>query len=202
METTLGEFLKTSFDRFLASRGYSEKVKGKMREAVSDFSDALERGIVLAHFATKNHGVIISRRELCKTLAEIGIDPAFVEKHIDTLIKIEAINFKDISVITQRKFMMECQDLMSQWYEQSKGNVKPFYKEVRHDYFDTDNNCWVIDAWRTPGDNEQGVAPIEVYLNGSLKIREKNAFGFAICDLTIIEAIEETLEQIKLNNKG
>ncbi len=91
---------------------------------------------------------------------------------------------------------------MYKWYRESKGESNPFYSEVRHDYFDTDKKCWVIDCWRTKNLGEDGVAPIEVYLDGSLKIRDENAFDFAICDFKVIEAIEETLKQIELNKKG
>lgn len=86
---------------------------------------------------------------------------------------------------------------MQHWFEQSKGNTKPFYKEVRHDYHDDEAGCWTIDAWCTDDDNEEGVAPIEVYDDGHLAIRDKTSWGFAICELNIIEAIEETLKEIE-----
>lgn len=145
---------------------------------------------------------VVTRNELIEHLVIKGIDRDFVNKHIDTLLKIEAINFTDITMVTQRKFLLDCTDLMSRWYEQSKDNPNPFYKEVRHDYFDDYSKCWTIDAWRTPDDDEDGVAPIEVYLDGSLKIRDETAFGFAICELNIIEAIEEVLNEIQSENKG
>lgn len=62
--------------------------------------------------------------------------------------------------------------------------------------------CWTIDAWRTPDDDEEGVAPIEVYLDGSLKIRDGKAFYTAILDFGIIQAVEEVLNEIQSENKG
>lgn len=174
----------------------------KFVESKQDATDENLDNVVTQVFNNVVFASVITRNELIETLVIKGIDREFVNKHIDTLLKIEAINFKDITVVPQHRFLKDCIDLMDKWFFQSKDNPCPFYKEVRHDYFDTDSECWVIDAWRTDDDDEEGVAPIEVYLDGSLKIRDENAFGFAICELNIIEAIEETIKQIQSENKG
>jgi hypothetical protein len=185
---TIFDFLKTKINPFLKRNPHISK------ETITDFISKVSDDIVYAS--------IVTRKELIETLVIKGIDRKFVNKHLDTLLKIEAVNFKDITVVPQQRFVKDCIDLMDKWFFQSKDNPDPFYKEVRHDYFDTDSECWVIDCWRTDDDDEEGVAPIEVYLDGSLKIRDENAFGFAICELNIIEAIEEVLKQIKSENKG
>ena len=91
---------------------------------------------------------------------------------------------------------------MSKWYRESKGERTPFYSEVRNNYFDTDKKCLVIDCWRSKNLDEEGVSPIEVYLDGALKIRDENSFETAICDFNVIHSIEETLKQIQSENKG
>ena len=144
----------------------------------------------------------VTRNELIEHLVIKGIDREFVNKHIDTMLKIEAVNFTDITMVTQRKFLLDCTDLMERWYAQSKDNPNPFYTEVRHDYHNDEEGYWTIDAWRTPDMDEDGVAPIEVYDDGHLQIRDEIAWGFAICELNIIEAIEETLKEIELDKKG
>ena len=146
--------------------------------------------------------MVVTKKELVATLVENGIDKKFINKHLDTLLKIEGLHFIGTSLCNARRFINDCVDLMYKWYKESQGERNPFYTEVRHDYFDTDSKCWVIDCWRTDNDDEEGVAPIEVYLDGSFKIRDETAFGFAICDFCVIEAIEETLKQIKSENKG
>lgn len=178
----------------LALKNFVESKKDATDENLDNFVTQVFNDVVFAS--------VITRNELIETLVIKGIDREFVNKHLDTLLKIEAVNFKDITTLTQRKFLLDCIDLMEKWFAQSKDNPCPFYKEVRHDYFDTGSECWVIDAWRTDDDDEEGVAPIEVYLDGSLKVRDETAFGFAICELNIIEAIEEVLNQIQSENKG
>lgn len=174
----------------------------KFVESKQDATDENLDNFVTQVFNNVAYASVITRNELIENIVIKGVDREFVNKHIDTLLKIEAVHFNDITTATERKFLLDCIDLMERWYEQSKDNPCPFYKEVRHDYFDTDSECWVIDAWRTDDDDEEGVAPIEVYLDGSLKIRDENAFGFAICELNIIEAIEEVLNEIQSENKG
>ena len=191
--TTLFDFLKTKVNPFLKANPHVSK------ETLTDFISKVSDDIVYAHIVTKYNTEVITRKELVATLVENGIDKKFIKKHLDTLLKIEAhfVTFRPA-----RRFVNDCADLMYKWYKESKGEGNPFYSEVRHDYFDTDKKCWVIDCWRTKNDDEEGVAPIEVYLDGYLKIRDENHFDFAICDFKVIEAIEETLKQIKSENKG
>ncbi len=186
--TTIFDFLKTKINPFLKRNPHISK------ETITDFISKVSDDIVYAP--------IVTRKELIEHLVSKGIDRKFVNKHIDTLLKIEAVNFTDITMVTQRKFLLDCTDLMERWYEQSKDNPNPFYKEIRHDYHNDEDGYWTIDAWRTPDDDEDGVAPIEVYDDGHLQIRDEIAWGFAICELNIIEAIEETLKQIELDKKG
>lgn len=171
-------------------------------ESKQDATDENLDNVVTQVFNNVVFASVITRNELIETLVIKGIDREFVNKHIDTLLKIEAVHFNDITTLTQRKFLLDCTDLMERWYEQSKGNPNPFYTEVRHDYHNDEEGYWTIDAWRTPDDDEEGVAPIEVYDDGHLAIRDENAFGFAICELNIIEAIEEVLNEIQSENKG
>lgn len=178
----------------MALKGFVESKQEATEENLDNFVTKL--------FSNVAFSSVVTRNELIETLVIKGIDREFVNKHIDTLLKIEAINFTDITTLTQRKFILDCTDLMSRWFAQSKDNTCPFYTEVRHDYHDDDAGCWTIDAWRTPDDDEDGVAPIEVYDDGHLAIRDETAFGFAICELNIIEAIEEVLNEIELDKKG
>ena len=192
--TTLFDFLKKKVNPFLKTNTHVSK------ETITDFISKVADDIVYAHIVTKYNTEVITRKELVETLVENGIDKKFIKKHLDTLLKIEAIHF--VSHLTARRLLNDCADLMYKWYRESKGEGNPFYSEVRHDYFDTDKKCWVIDCWRTKNLDEDGVAPIEVYLDGSIKIRDENHFDFAICDFKVIEAIEATLKQIKSENKG
>lgn len=189
-------FLKTKINPFLKANSHISK------ETITDFIEKVSDDIVFAHIVTKYNTEVITRKELVATLVENGIDKKFVNKHFETLLKLEALHFIGTHLCQARRFVNDCVDLMSHWYHESKGEKNPFYSEVRHDYFDTDSKCWVIDCWRTKNDDEEGVAPIEIYLDGSFKIRDEKAFEFAICDFSVIEAIEETLKQIKLDNKG
>ena len=178
----------------LALKNFVESKKDATDENLDNFVTQVFNNVVFSSVVTRN--------ELIETLVIKGIDREFVNKHLDTLLKIEAVNFKDITTLTQRKFLLDCIDLMEKWYAQSKSNPNPFYTEVRHDYHNDEEGYWTIDAWRTPDDDEEGVAPIEVYDDGHLQIRDENAFGFAICELNIIEAIEEVLNEIKSEKKG
>jgi len=191
---TFFDFLKTKVNPFLKTTPQVSK------ETITDFISKVSDDIVYASIVAKYNTVVITKKDLVAHLVEHGIDKKFIKKHLETLLKIEAIHF--VSQLTARRFINDCVDLMSKWFNESKGEGHPFYSEVRHDYFDTDKKCWVIDCWRTQNLDEDGVAPIEVYLDGSLKIRDENAFDFAICDFKVIEAIEETLKQIELNKKG
>lgn len=193
---TLFDFLKTKINPFLRTNPHVS------RETITDFIDKCFGDIVYASIVTKYNTVVVTKKELVATLVENGIDKKFINKHLDTLLKIEGLHFIGTSLCNARRFINDCVDLMYKWYKESQGERNPFYTEVRHDYFDTDSKCWVIDCWRTDNDDEEGVAPIEVYLDGSFKIRDETAFGFAICDFCVIEAIEETLKQIKSENKG
>jgi hypothetical protein len=192
--TTLFDFLKTKVNPFLKANPQVSK------ETITDFISKVADDIVYASVVTKYNMEVVTKKELVATIVENGIDKKFIKKHLDTLLKIEAI--KLVSTLTARRLLNDCADLMYKWYRESKGESNPFYSEVRHDYFDTDKKCWVIDCWRTKNLDEDGVAPIEVYLDGSLKIRDENHFDFAICDFCVIEAIEATLKQIKSENKG
>lgn len=175
-------------------------LKLALKKFVESKQDATEENLdnfVTQVFNNVAYSSVLTRNELIETLVIKGIDREFVNKHLDTLLKIEAVNFKYITGVPQHRFLMDCIDLMQKWFAQSKSNPCPFYTEVRHDYHDDEAGCWTIDAWRTPDDDEDGVAPIEVYDDGHLQIRDETAWGFAICELNIIEAIEETLKQIK-----
>jgi len=193
--TTLFDFLKTKVNPFLKANPQVSK------ETITDFISKVADDIVYASVVTKYNTEVITRKELVATLVENGIDKKFIKKHFDTLLKIEALNFKGTPNCPARRFVNDCVDLMSRWFKESKGEGHPFYKVVRHNYYSEFNKCWVIDCWRTDKDGE-AVAPIDIYLDGSLKIRDENAFDFAICDFKVIEAIEETLKQIKSENKG
>lgn len=192
--TTFFDFLKTKVNPFLKTNPQISK------ETITDFISKVSDDIVYAHIVTKYNTEIITKKELVDTLVANGIDKKFINKHLETLLKIEAIHL--VSLCPARRFVNDCVDLMSKWFHGSKGEKNQFYSEVRHDYFDTDKKCWTIDCWRTKNLDEDGVAPIEVYLDGSLKIRDENAFDFAICDFCVIEAIEKTLKKIKSDKKG
>lgn len=191
---TFFDFLKTKVNPFLKTNPQVSK------ETITDFISKVSDDIVYASIVAKYNTVVITKKDLVAHLVEHGIDKKFIKKHLETLLKIEAIHF--VSQLTARRFINDCVDLMSKWFNESKGEGHPFYSEVRHNYFDTDKKCWVIDCWRTQNLDEDGVAPIEVYLDGSLKIRDENAFDFAICDFKVIQAIEATLKQIELDKKG
>jgi len=193
---TFFDFLKTKVNPFLKTTPQVSK------ETITDFISKVSDDIVYASIVAKYNTVVITKKDLVAHLVEHGIDKKFIKKHFDTLLKIEAIHFKETPNCPTRRFINDCVDLMSKWFNESKGEGHPFYSEVRHDYFDTDKKCWVIDCWRTQNLDEDGVAPIEVYLDGSLKIRDENAFDFAICDFKVIQAIEATLKQIELDKKG
>lgn len=192
--TTLFDFLKKKVNPFLKTNPHISK------ETITDFISKVSDDIVYASVVTKYNMVVVTKKELVDTLVANGIDKKFIKKHLETLLKIEGLRY--IFLCPARRFINDCVDLMSKWFHESKGEKNSFYSEVRHDYFDTDKKCWTIDCWRTKNLDEDGVAPIEVYLDGSLKIRDENAFDFAICDFCVIEAIEETLKQIKSDNKG
>ena len=187
--TEIVKFFKAKVPTFIKSFGYKSKFDEAEKTLIRDFIDHVADDIV--------YSAIITKKELAVILNANGIDPKFVKAHLDTLIRIEKANFTNISVVPEQRFIKDCIDLMQKWFAQSKSNPCPFYCEVRHDYHDDEAGCWTIDAWRTPDDDEEGVAPIEVYDDGHLAIRDENAWGFAICELNIIEAIEETLKQIK-----
>lgn len=172
----------------LALKKFVESKQEATEENLNNFVTNLFDNVV--------YSSVIIRAELIETLVIKGIDREFVNKHLDTLIRIEQANLTNLSVVSEHRFLMDCIDLMQHWFEQSKGNSKPFYSEVRHDYHNDEEGYWTIDAWCTDDDNEDGVAPIEVYDDGHLAIRDENAWGFAICELNIIEAIEETLNDI------
>lgn len=194
--TTLFDFLKKKGNTFLKTNHHIST------ETITDFISKVADDIVYASVVTKYKTEVITRKELVKTLVENGIDKKFVNKHLEPLLKLEALHFKGTPNCPARRFINDCANLMYKWYKESKGDRTPFYSEVRHDYFDTDKKCWVIDCWRTDNYNEEGVAPLEVYLDGSFKIRDENCFDVAICDFCVIEAIEATLKQIKSENKG
>lgn len=193
---TFFDFLKTKINPFLKTNPQVS------RETITDFIEKGFDDIVYASIVTKYNTAVITKKELVAHLVENGIDKKFIKKHFDTLLKLEALHFIETPNCPARRFINDCVDLMYKWYKESKGDGNPFYTEVRHDYFDTESQCWVIDCWRTDNDDEEGVAPIEVYLDGSFKIRDENAFGFAICDFCVIEAIEATLKEIELDKKG
>ena len=143
---------------------------------------------------------IVTIDDIKESCIQRGVDADFINAHIDTLLKLESLSIRNDT--SKRSFIEGCADCMHSWYKQSKGERDPFYAEIKHDYFDDYNQCWTIDAWRTLDDDEEGVAPIEVYLDGSLKIRDGKAFYSAILDFGIIQAIEETIKEIQSENKG
>lgn len=187
--TEIVKFFKSKVPTFVKSFGYKPKLEDGEQALIRRFIDHVADDIV--------YSAIITKKELAEILVTNGIDRKFVNAHLDTLVRIEKANFTDISRVPEHRFIQDCIDLMQKWFAQSKSNPNPFYTEVRHDYHDDEAGCWTIDAWRTPDDDEDGVAPIEVYDDGHLQIRDENAWGFAICELNIIEAIEETLKQTK-----
>ena len=187
--TEIVKFFKSKVPTFVKSFGYKSKFEEGEKTLIRDFIDHVADDVV--------YSAIVTKKELAVILNANGIDRKFVNAHLDTLIRIEKANFTDISKVPEHRFIKDCIDLMQHWFEQSKSNPNPFYTEVRHDYHNDEEGYWTIDAWRTPDDDEEGVAPIEVYDDGHLQIRDENAWGFAICELNIIEAIEETLKQIK-----
>ena len=193
---TLFDFLKSKITPFLKTNPQVS------RETITEFIDKSFGDIVYASVVAKYNTVVITKKELVAKLVENGIDKKFIKKYFDILLRLEALHFIGTPLSGSRRFVNDCVDLMYKWYKESQGERNPFYTEVRHDYFDTYNKCWVIDCWRTDNDDEEGVAPIEVYLDGSFKIRDENAFGFAICDFSVIKAIEATLKVIELDKKG
>jgi hypothetical protein len=66
---------------------------------------------------------VVTRNELIEHLVIKGIDREFVTSISTTLLKIEAVNYTDITMVTQRKFILDCEDLMTRWYDQSKDNL-------------------------------------------------------------------------------
>lgn len=66
------------------------------------------------------------------------------------------------------------------------------FKEVRNDFYDEDKGCYVIDAWRTDNDNEEGIVVAEVYRDKVVYTKESYK------DLPeVIEVVNEVME----NNK-
>jgi hypothetical protein len=169
--------------------GYNSKLEEGEKTLINGFIDHVADDIVYSEIVTK--------KELAETLILKGIDREFVNKHLDTLIKLEDLYFTIETYVNSTKYVNYCENTIRTWYRQHKGKLNRTYTEIKHDYFDDYNGCWTIDAWRNPDDDEDGVAPIEVYLDGSLKIRDENAFYDAMLDFGIIEAIEETLKEIK-----
>ena len=193
--TTLFDFLKKKVNPFLKTNPHVSK------DTLTDFISKVSDDIVYAHIVTKYNTEVVTRKELVATLVDIGIDRKFINKHLETLLKIEALQFHGNPICQAKRFVNYCADLMSKWYRESKGERTPFYSEVRNNYFDTDKKCRVIDCWRSKNLDEECVSPIEVYLDGALKIRDENTFETAICNFCVIEAIEETLKQIQ-SDKG
>ena len=185
--TTLFDFLKKKVNTFIKANPNISK------ETITDFISKVSDDIVYAHIVTKYNMEVVTRKELVATLVDIGIDRKFINKHLETLLKIEALQFHGNPICQANRFVNYCADIMSKWYRESKGERTPFY---------TDKKCRVIDCWRSKNLDEEGVSPIEVYLDGSIKIRDENAFGTAICDFKVMQAIEETLKQIQSDNKG
>lgn len=194
--TTLFDFLKKKVNPFLKTTTNVSK------ETITDFISKVSDDIVYAHIVTKYNMEVVTRKELVATLVDIGIDRKFINTHLETLLKIEALQFHGNPICQAKRFVNYCADLMSKWYRESKGERTPFYSEVRNNYFDTDKKCWVIDCWRSKNLDEEGVSPIEVYLDGALKIRDENTFETAIFNFCVIEAIEEVLNEIQSENKG
>ena len=186
--TEIVKFFKSKVPTFIKSVGYKSKLEEGEKTLIRDFIDHVADDIVYSAIITKN--------ELAEILVANGIDRKFVNAHLETLVKIEKANFTNISVVPEQRFIRDCIDLMEHWFEQSKSNPNPFYAEVKHEYHNDEDGYWTIDAWRTLDDDEEGVAPIEVYDDGHLQIRDETAWGFAICELNIIEAIEATLKDI------
>lgn len=178
----------------LALKKFAESKQEATEENLDNFVTEL--------FSKVAYSSVVTRNELIETLVTKGIDRDFVNKHIDTLIKLEDLYFTLENNVNANKYVQDCVDTMKTWYLQHNGEQGRTYSEIRHDYFDDCNKCWTIDAWRTPYDDETGVSPIEVYLDGSLKLRDENAFYTAMLDFGIVEAIEETIKEIQSENKG
>lgn len=192
--TKIVNFFKSKVPAFMKTFGYKSKLEEGEKALINGFIDNVADDIVYSEIVTK--------KELAETLILKGIDREFVNKHLDTLIKLEDLYFTIETYVNSTKYVNYCENTIRTWYRQHKGKLNRTYTEIKHDYFDDYNGCWTIDAWRTPDDDEDGVAPIEVYLDGSLKIRDENAFYDAMLDFGIIEAIEEVLNQIQSENKG
>ena len=103
---------------------------------------------------------VVTRNELIEHLVIKGIDREFVNKHIDTLLKLEDLYFTIEKNVNANRYVQDCVDTMNTWYLQYTGERNRTYTEIKHDYFDDYSKCWTIDAWRTPDDDEEGVAPI------------------------------------------
>ena len=183
-------FFKSKVPAFIKSFGYKSKLEEGETALINGFIDHVADDIV--------YSAIVTKKELVETLVLKGINKEFVNKHIDTLIKLQDLYFTLETYVNATKYVNYCENTIRTWYRQHTGQRNRTYAEIKHDYFDDYNKCWTIDAWRTPDDDaEEGVAPIEVYLDGSLKVRDENSFYDAMLDLGIVEAIEETLKDIK-----
>lgn len=174
----------------------------KFAESKQEATEENLDNFVTEIFSNVAFSSVITRNELIETLVIKGIDREFVNKHLDTLLKLEDLYFTIEKNVNANRYVQDCVDTMNTWYLQYTGERNRTYTEIKHDYFDDYSKCWTIDAWRTPDDDEEGVAPIEVYLDGSLKIRDENAFYTAMVDFGIVEAIEETINEIQSENKG
>jgi hypothetical protein len=179
----------------LALKNFAESKQEATEENLDNFVTELFNNVAFSS--------VITRNELIEHLVIKGIDREFVNKHLDILLKLEDLYFTLENVcVSSTRYVNDCVATMKTWYLQHTGERNRVYTEIKHDYFDEERECWVIDAWRTPDDEEEGVAPIEVYLDGSLKIRDENAFYTAIVDFGIAEALEEVLNEIQSENKG
>jgi hypothetical protein len=67
------------------------------------------------------------------------------------------------------------------------------WTEIRNDFYDEEENCWCIDAWKTPDDNEEGSVIAKVYDNGEVVYLDEDAK----VDYLAQEVIQETLEMVE-----
>lgn len=182
-------------------------LKLALKNFVESKQEATEENLdnfVTKIFSNVAFSSVVTRNELIETLVIKGIDREFVNKHIDTLLTLEDLYFtlETNACVSSTRYVNDCVDTMNAWYLQHTGERNRAYAEIKHDYHNDEDGYWTIDAWRTPDDDEDGVAPIEVYDDGHLQIRDENAFYTAMVDFGIAEAIEETLNEIQSENKG
>lgn len=67
------------------------------------------------------------------------------------------------------------------------------YAEVHIDFFDDICQCWCVDAWKTPIDDEEGCVVAEIYLDGTINWNEPTAKNDSLINEAIKEFFKEKL---------